>query len=267
MPNHVSNILTVKGTNEKVAEVIKVLMNDNEEVTFDNFFPMPEELRNVSSPVKVVSQKEYDEQKLELERKLASGENVWSTTLPITKEMQDEYLEKYGSDNWYDWAIENWGTKWGAYSGYAINEDSVFFQSAWSTPYEAMVRLSIMYPEVEIKVAYADEDFGHNVGEYTLKDGYEIDSNTPEGGSMEAMRMALNIHDGEDYYLSENIYDITEDDIHDSWYNKLLHLIIEKEIIDEEYPTFVNEYLLEQAVENERFEYASKLKDILKVEN
>jgi hypothetical protein len=267
MPNHVTNILTVKGTNEKVAEVIKVLMNDNEEVTFDNFFPMPEELRNTTSPTKIVSQKEYDSEKSKLETKLANGEQVWSTSLPITSKMQTELIKKHGADNWYDWAVANWGTKWGAYSGYAISEDSVFFQTAWSTPYKAMVKLSELYPDVEITIAYADEDFGHNVGEYTLKGGEEINSDVPEGGSMDAMRMALDIIGGEDYYLGDNIYEMSEDDIHDSWYNKFLHLILEKEYVDEEYPTFVNEYLLEQAVEDERFEYASKLRDILKVEN
>ena len=267
MPNHVSNILIVKGTNEKVVEVIKVLMNDNEEVTFDNFFPMPEELRGTTSPTRIVTQEEYDQKKAELEEKLAKGEQVWSTSLPITEEMQSDLINKYGVDNWYDWAIQNWGTKWGAYSVYALSEDSLYFQSAWSTPYNAMVKLSEMYPDVEINVQYADEDFGRNVGEYILKGGDEIDSNVPEGGSMEAMRMALDIQGGEDYYLGDNIYEMLEDDIHDSWYNKFLHLIVEKEIIDEEYPNFVNEYLLEQAVENERFEYASKLRDILKVEN
>ena len=68
MPNHVSNILIVKGTNEKVVEVIKVLMNDNEEVTFDNFFPMPEELRGTTSPTRIVTQEEYDQKKVNLKK-------------------------------------------------------------------------------------------------------------------------------------------------------------------------------------------------------
>lgn len=266
MPNHVTNILTVKGTEKQVKEVMGTIL-ENDEVTFDKFAPMPEDLVKVTSPVSVVSQKEYDEKKAELERKLASGESVWSTTLPITKEMQKDYIEKYGADNWYDWARQNWGTKWGAYNGYRLDENHVTFQSAWSTPVNAMITLSEKFPEVVINVEYADEDFGHNVGEYDVQGGEIIKENVPKGGSMEAMEMALDIQGGEDYYFGEMIYDMSEGDIEDSWYNKFLHLIVKKEYIDSDYPTFIQEYLLNLAVENEQFEYASKLRDVLKVEN
>lgn len=267
MPNHVANILTVKGTPEQVKEVMDILVNENGNITFDKFAPMPEDLVKVTSPVSVVSQKEYDEKKAELERKLASGESVWSTTLPITKKMQKEYIEKYGVDNWYDWAKLNWGTKWGAYDGYKIDDNTVFFQTAWNTPVNAMITLSEKFPEVVINVQYADEDFGHNVGEYDVQGAEIIKENVPKGGSLEAIEMALDIQGGEDYYLGDNIHDMSEDELEDSWYNKFLQVIVKREYIDENYPTFVNEYLLNLAVDNEQLEYASKLRDVLKVEN
>lgn len=265
MPNHISNILSVKGTTEQVKEVINILLDENGAITFNNFFPMPEELRGTTSPTRIVTQDEYDEAIRIREEKAKKGDS-FLPSLPITKEMQKELLDKYGVDNWYDWSVQNWGTKWGAYDGYKISDDSVFFNTAWSTPFNAIEKLSEQFPEVEISVEYADEDFGYNVGQYTFSGGELVDEFVPEGGSKDAIKMAINIQ-GDEYYLSDMIYDLQEDDIEDKHYNIFLQVILEDEIVDEDYPSFVNEYLLQQAVENEQFEYASKLRDIIKVEN
>jgi hypothetical protein len=265
MPNHIANILTVKGETEKVQEVMKALLNEDGNVTFDNFLPMPEELRGTTSPTKVVTQKEYDEAVKKREEQTKKGSS-FLPSLPITEEMQNELLGKYGVDNWYDWALENWGTKWGAYDGYKISDDSVFFNTAWSTPFSAMETLSSQFPEVEITVKFADEDFGYNVGEYGITNGVMFHQDVPEGGSVDAIRMAIEIQGGE-YHLGDMIYDLHEEDIDDKYYNTFLQIILEKEMVDEDYPSFVNEYLLQQAVGNEQFEYASKLRDIIRVEN
>lgn len=266
MPNHVTNILTINGEENQVKEVMSILFDEKNNITFDGFAPMPEELRNTTSPTRIVTQEEYNKQKTELERKLASGEKVWDTSLPITKEMQDELILKFGTDNWYDWALINWGTKWGAYDGSKIDDNSVSFNSAWATPFTAMVKLSFHFPNIEFSVKYADEDFGYNVGQYTLLNGQVTEQNIPEGGSMDAIRLALDIQGNEDYYLGDMIYEMEEEQIEDSYYNKFLQYIIEKEIINEDYPSHIKQYLLEQAVEKEQFEYASKLRDIMTVE-
>ena len=33
--------------------------------------------------------------------------------------------------NWYDWANENWNTKWGCYD-FRIDDEVIYFTSAWS---------------------------------------------------------------------------------------------------------------------------------------
>ncbi|MFK5283499.1 hypothetical protein ACI3PL_28390, partial [Lacticaseibacillus paracasei] len=67
------------------------------------------------------------------------------------------------------------------------------FNTAWSTPYSLLVNLSKKYPQVTFEVEYAYEDFGYNVGKYVLLDGETIDQNIPDGGSQEAIEMAMDI--------------------------------------------------------------------------
>jgi hypothetical protein len=171
MPNHVSNIVEITG--EKAKEVIDILFNENDECTFDNFFPMPKELANTTSP---------------------------------NKESNQDLIDKFGADNWYDWKINNYGTKWGIYEGNRIDDTNMFCQSAWGTPYKAFLKLSEVYPDVEISVQYADEDFGHNTGKYTCKGGDLISEYVPDGGSKEAIKNAMEV-DGGDYYLTEYLAD------------------------------------------------------------
>ncbi len=45
--------------------------------------------------------------------------------------------EKFGDNNWYDWSILNWGTKWNAVDASLNEEDEkleYYFQTAWDAP-------------------------------------------------------------------------------------------------------------------------------------
>ena len=55
--------------------------------------------------------------------------------------------------------------------------------------------MSRKYPEQTITYRWADEDIGHNVGEFVIKDGEVIDINVPGDGSREAYEMAAEIMD------------------------------------------------------------------------
>jgi hypothetical protein len=89
MPNHCNNTLGITGPKEDVEQFIELITNmgsnkDNDPYElFKNLLPMPKELEGTISP---------------------------------SKERNEQLIEKYGSDNWYDWCNSNWGTKWGDYS-------------------------------------------------------------------------------------------------------------------------------------------------------
>ena len=88
--------------------------------------------------------------------------------------------EIHGSNNWYDWSVGNWGTKWNAgntqlYSdkirvnkGVAVLEFS--FDTAWSLPEPVYEKLAEMYPDLSITVSF-DEESGEFAGELEMTAG------------------------------------------------------------------------------------------------
>jgi hypothetical protein len=90
-------------------------------------------------------------------------------------------------DGWYDWSIENWGTKWDVSETYEDEEGYICFDTAWSTPIELMCTLSERYSDLTFEVTFADEDLGSNCGVYSFQNGQE--TNFVSYGLEEACRV------------------------------------------------------------------------------
>jgi hypothetical protein len=84
-------------------------------------------------------------------------------------------MPKDVGDDWYDWCVENWGTKWEISESYEDENGFICFDTAWSTPATALVKLSEQYPGLSFEVEYADEDLGGNCGRYVLQSGGELE--------------------------------------------------------------------------------------------
>ena len=63
----------------------------------------------------------------------------------------------------YYWHIDNWGTKWDAYTINIISNISdtaeLEFQTAWSPPNKWLDTTSKQFPTLEFRLVWADEDF------------------------------------------------------------------------------------------------------------
>lgn len=71
-----------------------------------------------------------------------------------------------------DFARKVWGTKWNACEPIAEpDEGRCKFDTAWSCPTGALMKVSERFPDDAITVTYADEDLGSNCGTFTLKAG------------------------------------------------------------------------------------------------
>jgi len=113
MPNWCDNQITITGPNSVIDKIEKIVKEEKEENGLLNFFhPMPKELEGTTSP-------------------------------SSASDKPQPMIE--GFDNWYDWRVENWGTKWELCEFYGVDRQhlndsldestiSFAFSSAWAPP-------------------------------------------------------------------------------------------------------------------------------------
>ena len=105
-----------------------------------------------------------------------------------------EERRKYGENNWYDWNIRNWGTKWNAYSGELDKENfAILFSTAWAMPEPICQTLSAQFPDVDFTWKWADEDLGFNTGIYRKSGGELLEINV-SNESNEAYGLYIELH-------------------------------------------------------------------------
>lgn len=61
----------------------------------------------------------------------------------------------YGKNNWYDWSIENWGTKWNSVDA-ELRENCFVFDTAWSPCSPVISTLAEMFPEARFEYWYEE---------------------------------------------------------------------------------------------------------------
>ena len=122
MPNNCFNKVSIYGKEaSKIASELK-----SEETAFDFS--------------KVLPEPDYD--KIEVK-----------PTFPKEDEKDDFRMPK-----WWDWRIQNWGTKWNSYDDHVeiVDDETVeyTFNTAWSPPEPVIEKLREKYPDVSITAFY-----------------------------------------------------------------------------------------------------------------
>ena len=212
MPNWCNNSLIVTGDQATIddfkSKTVVVKENGYEEFTMDILYPCPPELLEMTSPVMWRGEKDDVEGKAAHEKYVAELEG------------------KYGHTDWYNWRVENWGTKWDAAEASIMEEDGQFvvhYNTAWAPNSMWVHYVSTLYPTLEFRLTYEEPGVGF-CGCYVVKNGGEDFESLEEGD------IVWEDDDGREvYYDSEKfLYRYTDTD----------------ELIEDEdfYPNDVNPY-------------------------
>lgn len=122
---------------------------------------MPKELEETRAPMEIISEKEYKIQ----EENIANGNSTeeqkkFGISRKLTQKLSNQYIKKFGSNNWYDWKRINWGTKWDVTAeliSETENELVYTFQTAWSPPTEFIIKVSKLFPNLNFTMEYLGE--------------------------------------------------------------------------------------------------------------
>lgn len=198
---------------DKILEGYEILYEDawTAMPDFNKIVPMPESLNielhsGIENAVKAFLNMGYHENEM-----IAALERVSRINAKSYEDLNDEEkivfdkavenVKLYGHMYWYDWRIENWGTKWGGYSYEKVNENTFKFNTAWSGVPDMIEKMSLQFPDVTIEYKWADEDTGYNCGKAVYHNG-EVSFEQPEGGSFEAYELAFELNpDSKEYYI------------------------------------------------------------------
>jgi hypothetical protein len=98
--------------------------------------------------------------------------------IPVPDSIENSKEEVFGPMGdtvpaWYEWAIDNWGTKWNASDAEYSTKDPehvICFKTAWDPPVPVFEALAKGFPEHEV-VVYSDEYSNHLHVTFTLKEG------------------------------------------------------------------------------------------------
>ena len=99
------------------------------------------------------------------------------TLIPMPKELEGTAgFDENGVTGWYEWRLQNWGTKWDVYESHCTRFDAntlqLYFYTAWSPPmpiYDKLVDMGF-----EVTARYLDEGWGY-IGEYVSGDDWCTD--------------------------------------------------------------------------------------------
>lgn len=230
MPNWVTNFIELEGDEKRIAELKSAVRKEEHStgtVDFNKIIPMPKELDIVAGSSTDKGLKAYSlfaeiyqlGTKRTKEELLNIPEKSEQAFLKYKKDIKPEDWElgrqayrnvlQYGYPTWYEWACNNWGTKWNA-CGYDQNTDysngdKLWFQTAWSAPHPILQKLSEQYPDIRFTHEWADEDLGVNCGRREYFGGECQDRFYPQDGK-EALEFAARIweYDMEDIGLRLN---------------------------------------------------------------
>ena len=151
MANYVTNIVRFKGDENRIDELRASVQDERYGITgidFDKIIPMPKNL-------------------------------FMGAIGPMEREL-------YGKNNWLDWSLANWGSKWNSMPTEDPDEEyepgTLRFLTANNPPHPVLQKLSEMCPDITMEHQWADDNIGMGCGQRTYQAGKIIDEYCPDYG-------------------------------------------------------------------------------------
>jgi len=183
MPNWCNNNITITGPNKIIDKIEKIVKDESGKSgqLLNHFHPMPKGLRD--------------------------------TTADGSKDKA--MIKKYGYSSWYDWAVDNWSTKWDVNEFHGVertelgideSEISFGFDSAWAPPINAYDKFIEDNSNVTIRATYFEGgcDF-MGIWDNGIDDCWTISDTAPKGSTDKFWKTSAGKELDDLYGLTENM--------------------------------------------------------------
>ncbi len=188
MPNHVTSFVQITGTQADKAAFLSRHIVD-EQFEFNTITPMPDGMRDLNPHMGLVERAKAALGLCKFDHGLIGPLELSNVTRTIQDKIKPEDIDTlitmiccyrdHGHMYWYDWALENWGTKWGAYNLRDMQETETGIEfrvdTAWSFPTGIFDKLAAEHPNLVFDITCYDEGSnfaGH--GQFNGKGDFEL---------------------------------------------------------------------------------------------
>ena len=192
MPNHTTNIMSLKGPRKELERFMMTVSSKNPELLARRRKEIEANIASANAALKedpndrmaqmnlnnsTTAMKELDDGKresiLDFDGTYPMPIELEGTTSPMRDQKQAALnLKLYGASDWYSWKNQFWGTKWGCYDVEDLedNGDTITYryQTAWSPAEGWLTHTSGLFPKLTFTNAAKDEG-----GDYHVVNTYE----------------------------------------------------------------------------------------------
>lgn len=166
MANYAWNAVVIEGNKEAYNLVKSALTGEGENIVFDfsKIIPMPQYMEKFSSPVKVVSDEEFEQY---MQENHPEGLGAYTDTVglrQVPQSLHDKWIEESGSEDWYGFRCTHWGTKWNGWEVQIVDDKegenmiAIIFTTAWSAPMGIYEALEERFPGCHLHAGAIYED-------------------------------------------------------------------------------------------------------------
>lgn len=201
MPNHCTNILDVTGPATDVERFRVAVGSENPELRRRLKKEIVDSIEELTSKQTLESWEKVNLRRFHEQLAEFPSQEVildFNGTVPMPEELSGsvsgsesakpewqkkksaELIRKYGFDDWYDWCLNNWGTKWNAYNNPCVTpiEDGLryTFNTAWGPPTKWLIETAKLFPTLSFVDSWREE--GGTAGRlisYTVNEGTMLD--------------------------------------------------------------------------------------------
>lgn len=160
MPNHCQNNLTVSGDKQSLDRFWDTIHQEDGTPSLSSLYPMPSLLESTTMPTS-----DSPEPHPKWAELLAKGEitQEWHDKLCADRRSAYEAgiraKAETGYTDWYNWALDNWGTKWGDYDHFVAIQGNGYIELGYMTAWGPFAdkfwhHVSQQFPTLDFVVSY-----------------------------------------------------------------------------------------------------------------